>query len=114
MIPPNNYREYRQREGRAFQHPVRATIIAITLTLLLAAALPGQHDSTTTNHHDSTGTGLIELLLLIALYFLPTIIARHRRLPSRNSILVLNFAFGWLIVPWIICLAMSVARANNN
>lgn len=43
------------------------------------------------------------------LYFLPAIIARQRHHRNRTSILILNTAFGWTFVGWIILLAASAS-----
>jgi RsiW-degrading membrane proteinase PrsW (M82 family) len=58
----------------------------------------------------SAGSGLLALLLVVlilSLYFLPTIIALMRHRQSPGVIVVLNVLLGWLLIPWIICLAMA-------
>jgi hypothetical protein len=46
-------------------------------------------------------------LILIALYFAPTIVAFQRDHPSRDGIMVINLFLGWTIIGWIIALAWS-------
>lgn len=49
--------------------------------------------------------GTIELLVLIipllAIYFLPSIIALSRNKINRNAIVLLNFFLGWTLVGWV-------------
>lgn len=49
-------------------------------------------------------------LLLLALYFLPAIIAHRRRLRGAVAITFLNFFFGWTGIGWIIALIWSLWR----
>lgn len=46
--------------------------------------------------------------LSLGLYFLPTIIATVRKVPNVGSVIVVNLLLGWLLVPWVIALAMAV------
>lgn len=49
---------------------------------------------------------------LIVAYFVPSIIANHRHTSNRWAVLVLNIFFGWTLIGWVVCLAMSVSGAN--
>ena len=49
------------------------------------------------------------ILFLIAMYWLPTIIAVVRRTPSALGVAALNFFLGWTIVGWIIALVIALA-----
>lgn len=51
-------------------------------------------------------------VILIILYFLPTLIAENRKHNNENPIFVINIFFGWTIIGWIICLAW--AFTNNS
>jgi len=53
---------------------------------------------------------LVALGCGIALYFLPSIIARSRQKKNAGSIFVLNFFFGWTFIGWVLMLAWSVAK----
>lgn len=59
-----------------------------------------------------------QLLLLMALapalYFLPTIIAVFRHKRNVLSISIINFAFGWTFLGWIICFAWAFMHDNNS
>ena len=51
--------------------------------------------------------GIIGYIVLVILYWVPSIVAWRRRVPNLGSIIVLN-VFGFLFVTWIIALAMAV------
>jgi Superinfection immunity protein len=50
---------------------------------------------------------MITLTLLLALYFLPTIVASHRG-HNLGGILVLNFFFGWTGIGWMAMLLWAL------
>ena len=52
---------------------------------------------------------MFHLLFIIALYFLPTIIASGRHLHERTSIALLNFFLGWTFIGWIVALIWAIA-----
>ena len=47
--------------------------------------------------------------ILLALYFLPTIVAGGRHLPERSAIALLNIFFGWTFIGWIVALIWAIA-----
>jgi hypothetical protein len=47
------------------------------------------------------------LLVVVALYFLPTIIAAARKVPSVGSVVVINVLLGWTLIGWVVALAMA-------
>jgi hypothetical protein len=47
------------------------------------------------------------LVLLLAFYFLPYLIARWRKTHNRNGILILNALTGWMGLGWLAALAMA-------
>lgn len=51
---------------------------------------------------------IILLLFLLALYFLPTIIASRKNHKDGTAIFVLNLFLGWTFVGWVIALVWSV------
>jgi hypothetical protein len=55
---------------------------------------------------DDSGVGLF-LLILIIIYFAPTIIAFIRQKENAVSILMLNLFLGWTFVGWVIALVWS-------
>lgn len=52
------------------------------------------------------GGVLIRLVLILGIYFLPTIIGRNKR--SANAIFALNLLLGWTILGWIGALVWSL------
>ncbi len=51
------------------------------------------------------------LLVAVALYFLPSILAKRRRHPQYQSILILNFLLGWTPV-WIVALVWALRPSS--
>lgn len=56
---------------------------------------------------------LIIDLLVIAMYFLPTIVAYSRKVKNRQSIVIINFFLGWTLLGWVVALAMSARDAKT-
>ncbi|MYF74002.1 MAG: superinfection immunity protein, partial [Gemmatimonadetes bacterium] len=52
----------------------------------------------------------MEILLLLAFYAIPTILAYVSRHNNRASILVINLFLGWTVIGWIISLAMALTN----
>ena len=48
-------------------------------------------------------------MVIVALYFLPTIIASIRGKRNGCAIFVLNLLLGWTFVGWVIALVWSIA-----
>jgi Superinfection immunity protein len=46
--------------------------------------------------------------VLLALYFLPTIIASGRHLPERTGIAMLNLFLGWTFFGWVVALIWAI------
>lgn len=53
---------------------------------------------------------MITLFLLLALYFLPTIVASHRG-HTVGGILLLNLLFGWTVIGWFALLLYALLSA---
>ena len=49
------------------------------------------------------------VLFLIAMYWLPTLIAIVRQTPSALGIAALNFFFGWTGIGWVLALIWALA-----
>ena len=59
------------------------------------------------------------VLVFLGIYFVPGIVALHRRHPQRVAILVLNVFAGWTFIGWVGTLVWSVikfekAQSNNG
>lgn len=50
---------------------------------------------------------LVGLAVVIPIYFLPTIVASHRRLARKRTIGWLNLFLGWTTVGWIVLLIIA-------
>jgi phosphate starvation-inducible membrane PsiE len=49
----------------------------------------------------------ITLVMVGAIYFLPTIIAIKRNSPHASAVVILNFFFGFTFVGWIVALLLA-------
>ena len=47
-------------------------------------------------------------LILIALYFVPTILAYTNKKENRAAIGALNFFLGWTLIGWVVALVWSM------
>lgn len=54
--------------------------------------------------------GFVVIGLVIALYFLPGMIALHRRHPNATAIFVFNLFLGWTFLGWVIALVWSLTN----
>ena len=46
--------------------------------------------------------------IVLALYFLPSIVAASRDVPNIGSVIVVNFFLGWTVIGWVVALAMAL------
>lgn len=53
---------------------------------------------------------VVGLLLLAAVYFLPSLLAWRRRHAQRDRILIANALLGWTVIGWGICLILALRR----
>lgn len=54
--------------------------------------------------------GIVVFVIIIASYFLPTIIALLRQQPNSLAIFLLNFFLGWTFFGWVVALVWSVTK----
>jgi hypothetical protein len=47
------------------------------------------------------------LLIVLVLYFLPSVVAIVRKVTHQGSVVVINLFLGWTFVGWVIALAMA-------
>ncbi len=57
------------------------------------------------------GAAGVFLLFLVALYFVPLIVAVVRKVPNVGSVGVINFFLGWTLIGWVVALAMAARSA---
>jgi len=53
-------------------------------------------------------------LLCLCVYFLPTIVASHRRHPNAIAIFFLNLFLGWSVVGWVVSLVWAVSGPRDD
>jgi hypothetical protein len=58
--------------------------------------------------------GLLLLLIAVALYFLPTIVAAASSKRKTGAILVLNLFLGWTLLGWVLALVWAVADERSD
>jgi hypothetical protein len=49
------------------------------------------------------------LIILLALYFIPALVAYSRSLANTSSIFIVNLFLGWSLIGWVVALAWAVA-----
>ena len=54
------------------------------------------------------------LILMAALYFLPTVIAMFRAKRNTFAIFVLNLLLGWTAIGWVVALVWSVTHEDRR
>lgn len=64
---------------------------------MFAQAMPGS---------DAGGAAL--LIVILVLYFVPTLIAWARHVPNLGSVVVIDVFLGWTLIGWVVALAMAV------
>jgi hypothetical protein len=57
-----------------------------------------------------TTAGSVTLFLMIALYFLPSLVAYKRK--NRGAIFVTNLLFGWTLIGWGIAMIWAVKEVE--
>lgn len=57
---------------------------------------------------DNAGGSLMLLIILMALYFLPTLITILRDHHNGCAISVLNLLLGWTLIGWVVALVWSL------
>jgi TRAP-type C4-dicarboxylate transport system permease large subunit len=51
-------------------------------------------------------------LVVLVLYFLPSVVAVARKITHQGSVVVVNVFLGWTFVGWVVALAMA-CRTNR-
>jgi hypothetical protein len=56
------------------------------------------------------------LLLVIGFffYFLPALVASHRKNPNATAIFVLNLLLGWSVIGWVVALVWAFSGENRK
>lgn len=56
----------------------------------------------------------ILIMVVLAIYFIPSIVAATRDTPRRGAIFALNLFLGWTLVGWVIALVWALAEEDNS
>lgn len=70
--------------------------------------------SSTTATDVSSIAGLFGLALLVAVYFVPSLVGVTRQHHNLGSIVVLNLFLGWTVIGWVLALAMSASATQTK
>jgi hypothetical protein len=80
--------------------------------MILQATLP---PSTTSHLSANEKAGIaVFVVIVVTLYFLPTIIAAIRRVPGIGSIVVFNTFLGWTMFWWVFSLASALQHVERT
>lgn len=56
--------------------------------------------------------GIALIVVIVLVYFVPTVVAFTRGVSNSGSVFVLNLFLGWTLVGWVVALAMA-ARSTE-
>jgi hypothetical protein len=54
--------------------------------------------------------GLVLLIIMGLIYFIPSIVANNRNHKQFNAILLLNIFLGWTFIGWVVALIWAVTN----
>lgn len=57
---------------------------------------------------------LLLVLVILFLYFIPTLVAYSRKKGNRVAILALNFFLGWSLIGWVIALVWAYTNEPKS
>ena len=57
---------------------------------------------------------LVMILVVLPLYFLPTIIAVARRCRAAAGVFLIDLLLGWTVIGWVVALAIAVASRRRD
>jgi RsiW-degrading membrane proteinase PrsW (M82 family) len=57
--------------------------------------------------------GVILVIVLVGIYFLPAIVGASRSVPNLGSVVVINFFLGWTFIGWVVALAMAFRSGSS-
>ena len=65
----------------------------------------------------ATGAGgflIVSLLLILAIYFIPTIIAVKKNHLQKTAIVLINVLLGWTFLGWVVALVWAVLKEKSE
>jgi len=57
---------------------------------------------------------LVELLVVGAIYFIPSVVAGYGKHPNTTPIFILNLTLGWTIIGWIGALIWATTKNGDK
>lgn len=60
------------------------------------------------------GAAAVLVIVLIAFYFIPTIIATLRHVPNVGSVAIINIFLGWTFIGWVVAMAMAMRSGAQS
>lgn len=85
--------------------------LLVALAIVLAPVAAGAASEMTPG--EAFGTIFTLFVVVLPLYFLPWIVASHRRHPQRFAIGVLNLLLGWTVLGWVGALVWSATAVSR-
>jgi len=61
----------------------------------------------------NTAQAIIAFLVIVSVYFLPSLIGTFRSVRNIGSVFVINLFLGWTFIGWVIALAMAVRSKDT-
>ena len=58
--------------------------------------------------------GLLLIVLVIGIYFLPGIVAHSRNHHQENAIVLLNLFLGWTLLGWVVALVWAATAVRKD
>jgi len=62
----------------------------------------------------SGGGNVVGDILVIAFYFIPTIVAISRKVPNAGSVFLINLLLGWTVIGWVVALVKAVKSKRSQ
>jgi hypothetical protein len=89
-------------------------IVAVSTAAIVAVVeyFEGAKVSMPSSESMSTLSGLILLALILAIYFLPAIVALNRQHKNAIPILIVNLFLGWTLLGWVIALSWALTAQD--
>ena len=63
---------------------------------------------------DSKAGAIMLTIIVVVLYFLPTIHAKGRKHPNLDGIFVLNLFLGWTLIGWVVAIIWAVSAIKRE
>ncbi len=58
-------------------------------------------------------TGFCVLVIVVGLYFLPALVANHKKKRNSGAIFLLNLLLGWTLLGWVVALVWAATNDSQ-